>query len=145
MIIQLIWAGKTKEHFAKEAIEKYKKQLAPFCNLEIVETKEDRGKDRSRSLEEEGKRILQNAKDFVLLHDEGLEMTSIAFADFLKKKRKWTFVVGSAYGVSNTIRQAAETVISLSKMTFPHDLARVMLLEQIYRGLSIIHRRGYHH
>lgn len=145
MIIQVIWAGKTKEHFAKEAIEKYRKQLSSFCDLEIVEIKEERGKDRSRSLEEEGKRIMQSSKDFVLLHDEGSEMTSVGFADFLKKKRKWTFVVGSAYGVSDTVRKAAGDVLALSRMTFPHDLARVILLEQIYRGLTIINRRGYHH
>lgn len=145
MTIRVIWVGKTKERFAKEAIVKYQKQLASVCDIEIVEVKEERGQDRIRSLAKEGKLILSKSTEFVLLHDEGKEMTSLKFADFLSKKQKRTFVVGGAYGVNADVRKAAGNVISLSKMTFPHDLARVMLLEQLYRGLTIINRRGYHH
>jgi 23S rRNA (pseudouridine1915-N3)-methyltransferase len=145
MKIQVIWVGKTKEGFAKEAIGKYLKLASPFCEISMVEIKEDRSPDRKRGLEHEGQKILKAASDFVLLHEEGRELTSGQFADFLRDKHSCAFVVGGPFGVSEKVQRKAEAVISLSRMTFPHDLARVILLEQIYRGLTIICKRGYHH
>jgi len=145
MTIQLVWPGRTKEPYAREAVDKYMKQIKPFCDLDILEIKEARGQDRTGALEKEGKLILRTVKDFVLLHDSGPEMSSPAFAELLGKKQKWSFVIGGPYGVSREVHNAAGGSLSLSQMTFPHDLARIMLLEQIYRGLTILNKRGYHH
>ncbi|MGE5893534.1 MAG: 23S rRNA (pseudouridine(1915)-N(3))-methyltransferase RlmH [bacterium] len=145
MNIRILWVGKTKERFVKDAIERYSKQAAHFCTMELIEIKDERGTDLPRIQEMEGKRILKATSDFVLLHNEGKEFTSIQFAGLLEKKSSWDFVVGGPYGVSDEVRQSARTLLSLSKMTFPHDLVRIMLLEQIYRALTIHQKRGYHH
>lgn len=145
MNVRIIWVGKTKERFAREAIDKYSRLVAPFCSMEFVEIKDERGTDTRRIHEREGKRILRTTSDFVLLHDEGKEFTSVQFSGFLKRKMKWDFVIGGPYGVSEEVRRNALTLLSLSKMTFPHDLVRVLLLEQIYRAFTILHKRGYHH
>ena len=145
MNIRILWVGKTKEQFVREAVDKYLRQAAHFCTMELIEIKDERGTDLLGSRRKEGKRILKATSDFVLLHEEGREYHSVQFAELLEKKRSWDFVIGGPYGVSDEVRGSARTLLSLSKMTYPHDLVRVMLLEQLYRALTLHHKRGYHH
>lgn len=145
MKVRLIWVGKTKERFARDAVEKYLHLSEPFASIVPVEVREGRGRDLATAVSREGERILKVTSDFVLLGEEGRQLTSKEFAGFLSKRPKWDFVIGGAFGVSDAVKSRAGSTLSLSRMTLPHDLARVVLLEQIYRGLTIIHKRGYHH
>lgn len=156
MKITLIWPGKTKEDFIKSGIAKYIKYIRPMAKVEIIEVKEAKGGEISgygKGLDEEGRRILEQAKKgtggagpgYVLLDERGKQMTSPEFAKFMENSGGGRFVIGGAYGVSSEVRQKAAFTLSLSKMTLPHELARVVLLEQIYRGLSISSGKGYHH
>ncbi|GBD98635.1 ribosomal RNA large subunit methyltransferase H [bacterium BMS3Abin07] len=145
MKIRIIWAGKCKEHFVKEGISKYLNLLSPFCKLEIIEIKESKGKDIIRSLRKDGEKIINASSGYVLLDEGGREMTSIQLSDYLLKSGDRDFVIGGAYGVSEEVTENASDVLSLSRLTFTHDMARLILLEQIYRAFTIINRRGYHH
>ena len=142
--------GRTKEKFIKEAIKKYIKDIGTMAAVEVLEIKEVKGvfsekRKTADALREEGERILRQTHDFILLDEKGKMMTSTEFAGFFKDKNSCRFVVGGPYGVSDRVKDAASMRVSLSPMTFPHELARVVLLEQIYRGLSIVKGKGYHH
>ncbi len=153
MKISLFWVGRTREKFIKEAIKKYIRDIETMADIEITEIKEEKGtapdgRSTPAGLLREGERILRQAGDFFILLDEaGKKMSSIEFAELLRDGNKKTcrFVVGGPFGVSPQVKEAASMRLSLSPMTFPHELARVVLLEQIYRGLSIIKGRRYHH
>ena len=146
----LIWPGRTKEDFIKAALEKYIKYIRHSAKMEIIEVKEANA--GPRGLEEEGRRILEQAArtpgggaGYVLLDERGRQMSSVEFARFIEGSGGGRFVIGGAYGVSAEVREKAAVTLSLSKMTLPHELARAVLVEQIYRGLSIIAGKGYHH
>jgi 23S rRNA (pseudouridine1915-N3)-methyltransferase len=145
MKLRVIWVGKTKENYIKEGINKYKKLISPLCKLECIEIKESKEKHKERSLKKEGERILRTSPGFVLLHERGKEMSSVKFSEFLRKSGGGDFVIGGAYGVSEEVAKKASGTISLSKMTFTHDMARIIFMEQIYRALTILNKRGYHH
>jgi 23S rRNA (pseudouridine1915-N3)-methyltransferase len=146
MKIKLIWVGKTKEQFILDGIKKYIKLLKPFADLEIVEIKEETGKDIQRMVQKEGERTTKTRAQYVLLDEKGKNLTSAEFATFVKGHGPAvSFVLGGAYGVSDDVREKAADMISLSKMTFTHELSRLVFLEQLYRAFTIIHRRGYHH
>ena len=152
MTVTLFWVGKTKENFIKEAIKKYIRDIGALgrADVRVVEIKEEKGeKARAAALRREGGRILRQAGDFVLLDEGGKMMTSVEFAGWLGEKfqsgQDCRFVIGGPYGVSQEVKDAAAHRVSLSPMTFPHELARVMLLEQIYRAFSILKGRAYHH
>ncbi len=150
MKISVLWVGRTKEKFIKEAIKKYIKDIQTMAGIEIVEVKEGKGafsenRKPAAVLFEEGGRILRQAGDFILLDDAGKMMSSMEFSGLLRDKSSCRFVLGGPYGVSPQVKEAASLRLSLSPMTFPHELARVILLEQVYRGLSIIKGKGYHH
>ncbi len=158
MKISLFWVGRTREKFIKEAIKKYIKDIGTMADIEVMEIKEEKGAGPdgrgaffSAGLRREGERILRQAGDFFILLDEaGKKMSSVEFAELLRERlldrgATCRFVVGGPFGVSSQVKEAASMRLSLSPMTFPHELARVVLLEQIYRGLSIIKGRGYHH
>ncbi len=146
MKLIFIWPGKTKEDFIKEGIKKYIKDIKTMAQAEVKEIREVRGRPRETALREEGRRILEAApKGFVLLDAGGRMMDSVEFARFLDGQSEWSFVVGGPYGVSEEIKETARQTMSFSKMTFPHELMRVMLLEQAYRALTIMRGKGYHH
>ncbi len=145
MKIRFLWVGRTKEPFARKGVEKYLKLLSPCCEAKIVEIKDADDGSVARKLEKEGRRIVNASKAYTLLHEKGKEMTSKQFAGFLGEKASHDFVVGGAYGVSDEVFDRATAVISLSKMTFPHDMARIILLEQVYRAFTILQGKGYHH
>jgi len=149
MRLRLLWVGKTKEPWAREAVEKYSKLIRPFAELEIVEIKEERGRGpkepKARAVEAEGGRILDKTASYVLLDERGSSQGSREFSELLKDRVRLDFVVGGPWGVSDEVRAGAERTVSLSKMTLTHDMARIVLMEQIYRGFTIITGRGYHH
>jgi len=145
MKIRVIWVGRTKEEFVRAGIAKYLRLLSPFCRIETVELRDARDSIHERAVRKEGERILKAADNFVLLHERGRELTSAGFAGFIAERGNLDFVIGGAFGVSPEVEEKAGEVLSLSKMTFTHEMARVILLEQIYRALTIINRRGYHH
>jgi 23S rRNA (pseudouridine1915-N3)-methyltransferase len=146
MKIRLIWVGKTKEQFVIEGIRKYLRLLKPYADVSVKEIKEEKVKDIPRMLEREGERILKPRTPYLLLDERGRMLTSTQFAEFIfSHGQEINFVVGGAYGVSEEVKKAAQGAIALSKMTFTHDMARIFLLEQIYRSFTIVNKRGYHH
>lgn len=146
MKIRLVWVGKTKDRCIDEGIKRYLRLLKPFGDVSVVEIKEEKGKDIHRMVEKEGERILKLPAPYVLLDEKGKGLTSSEFADFLAGHSPLvTFVIGGAYGVSEKVRDAAVCMLALSKMTLTHEMARLFLIEQIYRAFTIIHKRGYHH
>jgi 23S rRNA (pseudouridine1915-N3)-methyltransferase len=145
MRVRIIWPGKTKERYLNEGIERYLKLMRPMADVSIIELKAHRGKSREDSLSEEGKKILKQTQSYILLDRTGKEFTSPGLAFFLKGRGSSDFVIGGPYGVSDEIRDKAEVIMSLSRMTFTHDMVRVFFLEQLYRAMTIIHGREYHH
>lgn len=146
MKIRLIWVGKTREPFAVEGVRKYLGMLKPLADVSVKEIREEKVRDIRRMLKKEGERILGLRNPYVLLDEKGKMLASTEFAEFVfSRGQEINFVVGGAYGVSGEVRRAAQGIVALSKMTFTHDMARVILLEQLYRSFAIMNKRGYHH
>jgi len=146
MKIILMWVGKTKEQFIREGIEKYLRLLKPFAEVSVSEIREEKGKDIQRMVEKEGERLLKLRTPFVLLDEKGKGYSSAEFAGFIGRHQSpMTFVLGGAYGVSDKVKEAAACSVALSRMTFTHEMSRLVLTEQIYRAFTIINKRGYHH
>jgi 23S rRNA (pseudouridine1915-N3)-methyltransferase len=146
MKIRLMWVGKTKERFIEEGIRKYAALLKPYADVRITEIKEEKGKDIQKMLEKEGGRIMKSGPPYVLLDEKGKCLTSVQFADFMGRHAgNIAFLLGGAYGVSREVKEAARETIALSKMTLTHEMSRLLLMEQIFRAYTIIHKRGYHH
>jgi len=156
MKIKLIAIGKTDEKYLEEGIEKYLKRLKhynPFELIVIPDIKQG-GKFTAEKLkEEEGKLILQKVHEgdqLVLLDEKGKNFTSAEFANFLQKKLNTVntnliFVIGGPFGFSPAVYQRANEQISLSRMTFSHQMVRLFFTEQLYRGFSILRGEKYHH
>ena len=156
MKIQLIVTGKTNQHFVKQGVDEFCSRLThyfPF-ELEIIpDIKNTKHLSVEQQKEKEGELILQSFQpcDFIVLLDErGKEFTSVEFAEYIEKKahigiKRLTFVVGGAYGFSSAVYGVAHEKIALSKMTFPHQLIRLIFIEQLYRAMTILHNEPYHH
>jgi len=148
-----MWPGKTRHAAIKQLQEFYVRRINQLEHCEIIETKEARGipekeEDRIKEIESEGlEKHLKN--DYIIcLFDKGKEMNSQEFARFIERAaerptRAVTFVVGGFLGLAERLTDRADCLLSLSKMTFSHEMSRVMLLEQIYRSLSIAKGRQY--
>lgn len=146
MKIKVFWVGKTKERFIREGVEKYLGLLRPLASVQVVELKEERGKPREAALAKEAQRILKQAGEtFTLLDERGKGLGSMQFAKKIKGKSSMEFVIGGPYGVSDVVREQADDMMSLSAMTLTHEMARLLLLEQLYRAVTINAGRGYHH
>jgi 23S rRNA (pseudouridine1915-N3)-methyltransferase len=148
-MIKIICIGNIKESYLKDAIKEYQKRISKYTKLEIIELKDE--KDSANPLSREKETILKHIKDkdnVVLLEIEGQEYTSEEFAKFIEKElsinSNITFIIGSSNGLDNEIKQITNKKISFSKMTFPHQLFRVILLEQIYRAFKIVNNEKYH-
>ncbi len=149
MGVRMVCAGKLKEKHYIDACREYEKRLGVFCKLEIIEIAEERGGD---GLVKEGKRILELVSQgmFVIaLCIEGEGMTSEQLAAKLESLQntgvsRLCIIIGSSNGLDDTVKRRADLRMSMSDMTFPHHLARVMALEQIYRAFSIIGGGKYH-
>ncbi|MDX8336218.1 MULTISPECIES: 23S rRNA (pseudouridine(1915)-N(3))-methyltransferase RlmH [Cetobacterium] len=154
MNINIICVGKIKEKYILDGIQEFSKRLQAFGKLKIFELKED-GNDSNRnmSIEKEAKAILETLeknKGFKILLDiQGKNFSSEEMASQIEKigvngDSTINFIIGGSYGVSEEVRKAANLKLSFSKMTFPHQLMRLILIEQIYRWFSIIKNTKYH-
>ena len=157
MKITVIALASLKEKYLKEAADEYIKRLGAFCNLKIIELDPVRLPEKpsyaeiSAALSREAELIAKKipAGDFVVpLCIEGKQFSSEEFAEMLEEKvnigRGVTFIIGSSCGLSDDIKRRADLKLSFSKMTFPHQLMRVILLEQLYRGFKIGANERYH-
>ena len=155
MRVSLITVGKTDIKWVSEGLEVYSSRLRhyiPFELREIPELKNASSLSRDQIKSAEGKLILKSLKDsddLILLDERGKEFRSVEFADWLQKKmaagRDLVFVIGGAYGFSQEVYQRAGSIISLSKMTFSHQMVRTIFVEQLYRALTILKGESYHH
>ena len=150
-MIKIICVGNIKEEFFRDAIEEYKKRLTRYTKIEIIEVKDISYDDIDKSINLEGIEILKHidSKDYVItLEIEGKELSSEEFAQKLESIQtinpNITFVIGGSYGLSNSIKERSNYKLSFSKMTFPHQLFRIILLEQIYRSFKILNNESYH-
>ena len=158
MNIQIICIGKLKEKYWTDAIAEYSKRLSRYCTLEIVELKEARLPDKASAADEEnvkleeGRAILKAIKDgtyVITLEILGKQLSSPELADKIETlsiegKSNVAFVIGGSLGLSEEVSRRSDFKLSFSKMTFPHQMMRVVLLEQIYRGFKIIKNEAYH-
>ena len=148
--INIVCVGNLKDKFFVEASEEYLKRLSRFCICNVKELKEYTYLNNIEQIKEsEAVEILKNLKGFVFLLDvKGEQFTSENFAlkieSLSQTNSEITFIIGGSYGVSEQVKQRANLIASVSKMTFPHRLFRVMLLEQIYRAFTILNNTGYH-
>jgi len=150
-MIKIICVGNIKEEFFRDAIEEYKKRLTRYTKIEIIEVKDISYDDIDKSINLEGIEILKHidSKDYVItLEIEGKELSSEEFAQRIESIQtinpNITFVIGGSYGLSNSIKKRSNFKLSFSKMTFPHQLFRIILLEQIYRSFKILNNESYH-
>lgn len=158
MKITLICVGKLKEKFYKEAVAEYAKRLSRYCKLEILEVADETAPEgvslaqEERILAKEAGRILERLKGdaFVCaLEIQGKKMTSRGFADWMEARSlrgnsRLAFVIGGSLGLHPQVRERADFALSFSDMTFPHQLMRVILCEQIYRAFRIQAGEPYH-
>jgi 23S rRNA (pseudouridine1915-N3)-methyltransferase len=151
--LKLLWVGKTQEAWVKAGIEEYAGRVRRYAPLEILEAREEKGAQatvmRERECERLAKLLPKGAK-LVVLDERGEGMSSTEFAAFLSKTRDQgtpdlAFAIGGAFGFTDGFRGQAFKAISLSRMTLTHQMVRVFLLEQIYRGFSIMNGEPYHH
>lgn len=157
MKIKIYCIGKIKEQYLKDGINEYLKRISPYSNIEIVEVIDSKVKDNpnasdiKKAKDEEGERVLKLIKNDLLiaLDMNKKELLSEEFADFISKKMieggsSISFVIGGSYGLSDTLKERCNYSISLSKMTFLHQMTRLILLEQIYRAFKILNNETYH-
>ena len=149
MKIKLVCVGSIKENFFKSAIDEYAKRLQKFCKLEIIEVKQGKsGNDNAKA--EEYAEIVKHLEGYVcVLAIEGKQLSSPEFAEKLNDIATHggsvvSFVIGGSFGVDDRIKNVANFLLSFSKMTFPHQLFRVLTLEQIYRAFNIQSHTPYH-
>ncbi len=150
-MIKIITVGKIKEKFFLDAISEYKKRLSKYTKLEIIEILDDFDKDENIILLKEKEKIMKhiNVKDYIIsLTIEGNHLSSQQFAEKIDKifisNANITFIIGSSYGIHPDIKKLSNYELSFSKMTFPHQLFRIILLEQIYRSYKINNNETYH-
>lgn len=158
MKITILAVGKIKEPFFREAVLEYKKRLGRYVKLEIIETADEKTPDGAGEKEEiqirdkEGDRLLRHIREdayVIALAIEGTMLDSSAFSGKMEQLAvrgvsHMIFVIGGSLGLSNAVISRADFKLSFSRMTFPHQLMRVILLEQIYRGYRIMHHEPYH-
>lgn len=158
MKITIIAVGKIKEKFYRDAVAEYEKRLSRYCKLEIIQVEDEKTPDKTdTSLDEavkrkEAERILKYIREdayVVILEIQGNMYDSVGFAEQLKKlaiqgTSHIQFVIGGSLGLHEEVCKKADLTVSFSKMTFPHQLMRVILLEQVYRAYRIINGEPYH-
>lgn len=154
MNVSIICVGKVKEKYIVEGINEFLKRMQSFAKMKIVELKED-GNDSSRniSIEKESEEILKTMEKLggynILLDIQGKNFSSEEMSEEIERLTvngvsSINFIIGGSYGVSESVRKAVDMRLSFSKMTFPHQLMRLILSEQIYRWFSIIKNTKYH-
>lgn len=158
LTVKIIATGDVKENYLRDAIKEYQKRLSAWCKIEEIILKEEKLPDNptqaqiDKALECEEKRILEkiSTKSYVIaMCIEGKQLSSEELASKISEvtnlgKSELVFIIGSSFGLSNGIKSRADFKLSISKLTFPHQLLRVILHETIYRSLSIINGTKYH-
>ena len=158
MKITVISVGKLKEKYLKDAIAEYAKRLGKYCKLELLEVADEKIPDNAGSAAEsavrakEGERILKFVRDdayVITLEIDGAQLSSESLSERIENlgiqgKSHIIFIIGGSIGLGEEVRGRSDFALSFSKMTFPHQLMRVILLEQIYRSCRIIHHEPYH-
>lgn len=149
---KILCIGKIKEKFLVDGINEYKKRIEGFSKIEIVELKEYNTSDISKNIENEGLEILNKiSKDeyVITLEILGKKLDSVAFSKHLENilnyhSSKITFVIGGSNGLSDMVKNRSNYKLSFSDMTFPHQLMRLILTEQLYRAITITNNKEYH-
>lgn len=158
MKITLVTVGKIKEKYLEAAIAEYSKRLGRYCRLEIVQVADEKTPDKASELQEtqirdkEGERILAHIREdayVIALAIDGKQRSSEEMAEWMEElgvrgESHLQFIIGGSLGLSQAVLNRADTKISFSRLTFPHQLMRVILLEQIYRSFRIIKGEPYH-
>jgi len=158
MKITIVCVGKIKERFYRDAIDEYAKRLSKYCKFEIVEVADEKTPDKASAVEEEqikekeALRILAKIKPdayVCTLEIAGKQLSSEQLADWMEKTTisghsHIAFVIGGSLGLHSSVLQRSDYALSFSKMTFPHQLMRVILSEQVYRAFRIINNEPYH-
>jgi 23S rRNA (pseudouridine1915-N3)-methyltransferase len=151
--LRLVCVGKLAEKWQKAACADYATRLQRYFPFDVIELKEEKGKGSAKEiLKREGERILEKVPEqslLIVLDEQGHQFSSEQLAERLSVEmlhggRNWCLVIGGPYGLSPAVKERADLVLSLSKMTFTHQMARVFLLEQLYRGSTIIKNEPYH-
>ena len=155
--ITLITVGSLKEAYLREGVDEYKKRISQYARIEEINIKEQQIKNESdaseikRALDAEAEKILSAIpKDsfIISLCVEGQEYDSVSLAKFIEQainqKGRITLIIGSSHGLSETVKKESHARLSFSKLTFPHQLIRVLLLEAVYRSFTIISGKRYH-
>ncbi len=156
MEIELLTVGKTSIRFVEDGIAEYIKRLKhyiPYSIKSIPDIKNVSKMEKTKQKELEGEKILESIapSDFIILLDErGKEYSSIEFSGFIEKqmisgRRKVVFIVGGPYGFSEAVYRRSDSLLSLSKMTFNHEMVRLFFTEQVYRAMTILRGEPYHH
>lgn len=156
MKIGIICLGKTREGFIRDGIEKYLRYLKPYAPSEVRELREEKVHDLRGAPQVRQREAVKIAKALpagahvVALDERGREFTSHEFAEFLNRSlergtREMVFVIGGAMGLDETVTQKADTVLAMSRWTLTHEMARLVLLEQLYRAFTIIKGKTYHY
>lgn len=151
-MIKIICIGKLKETFLVDGINEYKKRIEGFQKLQILELKEYNTSNISKNIENEGFEILEKVNSdehIITLEILGKKLDSITFSRYLENQftygtSKITFIIGGSNGLSEEVKKRSNFRLSFSDMTFPHQLMRLILMEQLYRALTIIHHKEYH-
>ena len=158
MKITIVCVGKIKEKFYRDALAEYTKRLSRYCSLTITEVADEKTKEQASETEcaiikdREGERILKSIRDdgyVIALAIDGKTLDSVELSEKIDKlglsgKSNVYFVIGGSLGLSDAVMKRADYKLSFSRMTFPHQLMRVILLEQIYRSCRIINHEPYH-
>lgn len=156
--VKIIAVGRLKEPYFKAAFDEYAKRLSPFCRLTAEEIEQERlpdspsDKEIEKALETEAEKILAKIPSgscVIPLCIEGKQRTSEGFAELIGSRisagtGSFVFIIGGSFGLAEKVKSAGSIRLSMSEMTFPHRLARIMLAEQLYRAFSIINNRKYH-
>ena len=158
MKITILCVGKVKEKFYRDAIEEFSKRLSRYCKLEIIEVADEKTQEEATETEirivkdKEGERLIKNIKEdayVVCLCIDGKQLDSEELSEKIEQigiqgKSHVYFIIGGSLGLADTVIKRADFKLSFSKMTFPHQLMRVILLEQIYRAYRIMNNEPYH-
>lgn len=150
-MIKILCVGKIKEKFFKDAISEYSKRLSKYTNLQIIEVDDINSDNINTILDKEKDLIIKHisSKDYVItLEIEGKQLNSLEFSKKIEELQIYNssivFIIGGSYGLHQQIKDRADYKLSFSKLTFPHQLFRIILLEQIYRVYKIINNESYH-
>ena len=150
-MIKILCVGKIKEKFFKDAISEYSKRLSKYTNLQIIEVDDINSDNINTILDKEKDLIIKHisSKDYVItLEIEGKQLNSLEFSKKIEELQiynsSFVFIIGGYYGLHQQIKDRADYKLAFSKLTFPHQLFRIILLEQIYRAYKIINNESYH-